>query len=151
MNSYIQHFCTVNYKPQDISNSFECLFQVWIFPWHQLQGTFSETISLYHFHGRFPTVQRWFWNESDLTGTAFGTYILYIVQYSYIKELNRILQSQIEKMRITKKHAHRQTSMHKQMCMSVEGTGGLAKWQKHSKWNTLPPLIFTGSQCHSKS
>jgi len=21
---------------------------------------------LYHFHGRFPTVQRWFWNESDL-------------------------------------------------------------------------------------
>lgn len=107
INSYIQHFCTVNYKPQDISNSFECLFQVWIFPWHQLQGTFSETISLYHFHWGFSTVQRWFWNESDLTGTAFGTYILYIVQYSYIKEQNRNLQSQIEKMQITEKHARR--------------------------------------------
>lgn len=130
INSYIQNVCTVNYKPQDISNSFEFLFQVWIFPWHQLQGTISETFSLYHFHGRFPTVQRWFWNESDLTGTAFGTLILYIVQYSYIKELKSNLQSQTEKMQITEKHAHRQTSMHIQMCMYMHICwGDCGGWQ----------------------
>lgn len=62
----------------------QCLFQVWIVYWHQLQGTIREKqyFTLICTEG-FLQYKLGFWNGSDWTRTGFGTWIS-IYLYIYI-------------------------------------------------------------------